>query len=195
MAANKLTGSRLSQERLLDLATEMEGHPDNVAPALLGGIIVSVFQEGKVHYLRVSPPEGLNAVVAIPEFHLSTHSAREVLPKQVSMKDAIFNLSRSALLVAALCQNKLEMLRIAGTDALHQPYRSKLIPGMNEVIEGALQAGALNVTLSGAGPTVIALTDGEKPAVNDAMKGAFQRAGVSCQVKNLKPTVEGARII
>lgn len=195
VAANELMGGRLTEERLLDLATEMEGHPDNVAPALLGGIIVSVFQDSKVYYLRIDPPPTLNTIVAVPEFHLSTHSAREVLPKQVSLKDAVFNLSRSALLVAALCQNKLAMLKVAGNDVLHQPYRAKLIPGMNDVISEALKAGALNVTLSGAGPTVIALTDGTNQMVKEAMETTFNKAGVSCQIKELKPTVDGARII
>lgn len=195
VAANKLTGSKLSQERLLEIATELEGHPDNVAPALLGGIIVSVMQEGKVYSLKINPPEGLHTVVAVPDFHLSTHAAREVLPKQVSMQDAIFNLSRAALMVGAICEKRLDLLHVAGSDALHQPYRSKLVPGMNEVIAAAMTEGALNVTLSGAGPTVIALTQGKNQNVMTAMEQAFQRAGVKCMVKTLKPTVEGARIL
>ena len=103
VAANRLAGDPFTPEKLLALATELEGHPDNVAPALLGGIIISVVQEGKVHWLKITPPDGLSTVVAVPDFKLSTRAAREVLPKTVSLQDAVFNLSRSALLVGALC--------------------------------------------------------------------------------------------
>ncbi len=194
-AANRLKGNPLSHEKLLALATEIEGHPDNVAPALLGGIIISVVREGKVHCLKITPPKGLYTVVAIPDFQLSTHAAREVLPGTVTFQDAIFNLSRTALLVGALCEKRLDLLEVAGEDALHQPYRAKLVPGMTEVIKEARRAGALNVTLSGAGPTVIALTDGPSPKVVQAMENSFIEAGVKCLVKVLEPTIAGAEII
>ncbi|AEF94839.1 Homoserine kinase [Desulfotomaculum nigrificans CO-1-SRB] len=194
-AANRLTGERLSQERLLELATELEGHPDNVAPALLGGIVISVLQDSKVHYLRIDPPAGLNTVVAIPDFPLSTRAAREVLPQRVSLQEAVFNLSRAALLVGALCEKRLDLLQVAGQDVLHQPHRANLVPGMKEVMAAARQAGALNVTLSGAGPTVIALTCGAEEAVAASMQHSFKQAGVNCHTKVLIPTIDGAQII
>ncbi|ABO49700.1 homoserine kinase [Desulforamulus reducens MI-1] len=195
IAANQLTGGILDQDRLLGLATELEGHPDNVAPALLGGIVISVVAEGEVHYIKINPPEDLNTVVAIPDFLLSTRKAREVLPKTVSLRDAIFNLSHTALLVGALCEKRLDLLSVAGKDVLHQPYRASLIPGMKEVIQAANEAGALNVTLSGAGPTVIALTSGFSEEIARSMEQTFQRANVKCQVKMLKPAVEGTIIL
>lgn len=196
VAANQLTGGKLSQDKLLDLATELEGHPDNVAPALLGGIVVSVMSDGVVHYLRITPPGKLNAVVAIPDFQLSTHAAREVLPRTVNLQEAIFNLSRAALLVGALCENRLDLLSVAGQDVLHQPHRATLVPGMNQVIEEANQAGALSVTLSGAGPTVIALTNGNyDEGIVQVMQSSFKEAGVNSRVKVLQPTVAGAQII
>lgn len=195
VAANQLTGAKLTQDRLLALATELEGHPDNVAPALLGGVVISVLAEGEVHHLKIMPPAELNTVVAIPDFKLSTHAARNVLPKKVSLKDAIFNLSRAALLVGALCEKRLDLLYIAGQDALHQPYRSSLVPGMREVMQVAIQAGALNVTLSGAGPTVLALTNSRSEEIARSMKQAFVGAGTSCQIKYLKPAVEGTKIL
>ncbi|GAB6157013.1 homoserine kinase [Desulfotomaculum varum] len=195
VAANRLTGDTLSRDRLLALATELEGHPDNVAPALLGGAVVSVMAEGKVHYLKINPPEELTAVVAVPDFKLSTRAARAVLPVQVSLRDAVYNLSRTALLVGALCEKRLDLLYIASQDKLHQPYRTPLIPGLNEVIQAANQAGALSVTLSGAGPTVIALTDGNSKGIAEAMQKTFEQAGVNCRIDVLQPAVEGTKIL
>ncbi|SHK47386.1 homoserine kinase [Desulforamulus aeronauticus] len=195
VAANNLAGNKLSQDTLLALATEMEGHPDNVAPALLGGIVISVVSEGKVHYLRIDPPEELSTVVAIPDFELSTQAAREVLPRQVSLQDAIFNLSRSALMVGALCQKRLDLLTVAAQDVLHQPHRAPLVPGLVQVIENANRAGALSVMLSGAGPTVIAFTHNFQKEVAGVMEKTFLEAGVICQTKNLKPIVDGAVIL
>ncbi|SHF03101.1 homoserine kinase [Desulforamulus putei] len=195
VAANRLTGETLSREKILALATELEGHPDNVAPALLGGMVISVVAEGVVHYLKITPPKELKVVVAIPDFKLSTHAAREVLPKEVRLQDAIFNLSRTALLVGALCEKRLDLLSVASQDALHQPYRAPLVPGLTKVIEAANQAGALSVTLSGAGPTVIALTDGHNEGIAEAMHNSFREAGVTCRVKALQPAVDGTQIL
>ncbi len=195
VAANRLTGETLSREKILSLATELEGHPDNVAPALLGGMVISVVAEGVVHTLKICPPGELSAVVAIPDFKLSTHAAREVLPKQVSLQDAIFNLSRSALLVGALCEKRLDLLSVASQDVLHQPFRAPLVPGLLKVIEEAHRAGALSVALSGAGPTVIALTDGYSEGIAQIMQDTFREAGVNCQVKVLQPVVDGTQIL
>ena len=195
VAANKLAGNQLSQEKLLALATELEGHPDNVAPALLGGIVISVVDEGKVHYLKIDPPEELGTVVAIPDFELSTRAAREVLPRQVSLQDAIFNLSRAALMVGALCQKRLDLLEVAAQDVLHQPQRATLVPGLVQVIETANKAGALSVMLSGAGPTVIALTGNYQEEIAGVMEKTFLAAEVKCHTKILKPIVDGAVIL
>lgn len=195
VAANQLTGETLSQDQLLALATELEGHPDNVAPALLGGIVISVNTEGLVHYLRIEPPEDLTTVVAVPDFQLATKAAREVLPRTVDLKAAVFNLSRTALMVGALCQNRIDLLAVAGQDMLHQPYRAALIPGLQEVIKSSNEAGALCVTLSGAGPTVIALCKGYTDEIAKAMQQSFKNNGITCQVKVLKPSVAGTKIL
>lgn len=195
VAANQLTGGTLSQDQLLGLATELEGHPDNVAPALLGGIVISVNAEGVVHYLRIEPPEELTTVVAVPDFQLSTKAAREVLPQKVDLKAAVFNLSRTALMVGALCENRVDLLAVAGQDMLHQPYRAALIPGLQEVIKLSKEAGALCVTLSGAGPTVIALCNSQTKEIAKAMQQSFKDNGISCQVNVLKPSVAGIKIL
>lgn len=195
VAANKLAGSKLSTETLLALATEMEGHPDNVAPALLGGIVVSAAVEGEVQWAKIQPPLGLKTVVAVPDFKLSTRSAREVLPGQVSLSDAVFNVSRTALLVAALCQGDLSKLSYAMEDRLHQNYRAALIPGMKKVLAAAKLAGAKGVVLSGAGPTVIALADDNFDLIAQVMRKTFHENGVMAKVMVLEPSASGARAL
>ncbi len=195
VAANKLAGSKLSTETLLALATEMEGHPDNVAPALLGGIVVSAAVEGEVQWAKIQPPLGLKTVVAIPDFKLSTRSAREVLPGQVSLSDAVFNVSRTALLVAALCQGDLSKLSYAMEDRLHQNYRAALIPGMKKVLAATKLAGAKGVVLSGAGPTVIALADDNFDLIAQVMRKTFHENGVMAKVMVLEPSASGARAL
>ena len=194
VAANKISGNRLDQRALLELATEMEGHPDNVVPALLGGIVLSGKIRGQWRTIRIEPPAELRAVVAIPEFELSTKVAREVLPEQVSREDAIFTSSHVGVMVAALMQGELELFGACLEDRLHQPYREPLIPGMPDVIAGAEQAGALGVAISGAGPTMIAFTDGRLPAVGEAMKHAFVAHEIACRVQELEPDFQGVQV-
>lgn len=195
IAANMISGSRLSTKELLELANEMEGHPDNVAPALLGGIVVSANDEGEVQYLKLEPPAGLKTVVAVPDFQLSTKLAREVLPRQVSLQDAVFNVSRAALLVAALCQGDIGKLSFAMEDKLHQNYRASLVPGMKKVLAAARLAGAKGVVLSGAGPTLIAFADGNFDLIAKVMRDTFRESGVMAKVMILEPSHGGARAL
>ena len=196
VAANAVTGGKLGNDELLAMATVLEGHPDNVAPAIFGGITVS-FTAGSVpQTLRFSPPEPLRLVVAVPDFGLSTKAARQVLPKAVPYADAVFNVSRAALLVGALCQGKLDFLRYALEDRLHQPYRARLIPGMDEVLAAAVENGALGAALSGAGPCLIAFARrGASAAIGGAMVAAFARHGVKAKSLDLDIDGDGAKII
>lgn len=191
VAANKISGNRLDQQALVELATEMEGHPDNVVPALLGGIVLSSKVRGEWRTIRLEPPAGLRAVVAIPEFELSTKVAREVLPEMVSREDAIFTSSHVGVMVAALMQGELELFGACLEDRLHQPYRQPLIPGMPSVIVRAEQAGALGVAISGAGPTMVAFTEGSMPAVGEAMVIAFKSAGIASRFLELETDCQG----
>ncbi|MDS1030689.1 homoserine kinase [Bacillota bacterium LX-D] len=194
-AANLLAGNKLSKEELLDIAVGLEGHPDNVAPALLGGILVSSVKNNSIIYRRIKPPEEISTVVAIPNFSLSTKVARNVLPEKILLKDAVFNVGNIALLVLALASQDYDLLGQVMEDKLHQPYRMKLIPGMDHVFKAAIRKGALGVALSGAGPTLIAFTRGYKKEVGEAMQETFQNYGVSCSIKNLKPTFLGAETV
>jgi homoserine kinase len=149
-------GAALSSARLLDLATRIEGHPDNVAPALLGGFTVCAMREdGRVFAVSPRVPVAPRFVVWIPEVELSTEKARAALPSVYSRADCMFNLSRSALLVAALTTGDFEALGESLRDRVHQDFRAPLVPGWNELNEAARELGALGTTLSGAGPTIL----------------------------------------
>ena len=144
---------------LLTLATSIEGHPDNVAPALLGGLTSSVFEDGKVYSVKRNVDETLCFAAIVPDYKLLTEAARAALPKEVSHKDAVYNLSRAALVPAAFCEGRHDLLAIATEDKLHQPYRMPLMPGSKEVFDMARLCGAKAVYVSGAGSTVMAVAE------------------------------------
>ncbi len=194
VAANRLSGGHLSLDAMLDLANQLEGHPDNVTPALVGGMTISCLLGERVHYIKAAFPEKMRAVVAVPAFHLSTAEARRILPKEVSLQDAVFNVSRSSLLVAAILTGKTHLLPVVMDDRLHQPYRAKLIPGLDAVFAAAKQAGAAGVVISGSGPSVIAFSDGDIGAVGQAMQQAFAQAGVQSQIIQAPVNNQGAVI-
>lgn len=185
----------LDQQQVLEMAVALEGHPDNVTPALVGGFTVSCIDEGQVLYVRFDPPPGLQAVVAIPEVPLSTKKARGVLPGEVAMGDVVYNLSRATLLVAALLSGRLDLLAVGTKDRLHQPYREQFVPGLRAVFQAALAAGAKGVALSGSGPSVIALVDRGAEQVGTAMEAAFQWHGSDCRVVTLDLARQGAVIV
>src|SRR5262249_41208894 len=142
----------------LNLATRLEGHPDNVAPCLLGGMRVALrTEDGRVHEARVAPALQLTAVCFVPDAGIPTAHARGLLPATVSLSDAVFNVSRASLLVAALVDGRTDLLAEATRDRLHQPFRLPLFPEGARLLEAALAAGALGAFVSGAGPTILAL--------------------------------------
>jgi len=197
VAANALLQLNLDCDAMLALAAQMEGHADNVSPALLGGVVASVLDSGgKVRHIRLPAPEDLTAVLAIPDYHLSTSEARAALPEMVSLRDAVFNVSRTALLIGALHSGRHDLMAIAMDDRLHQPYRASLVPGLSNVLRSAVEAGACGAAMSGAGPSVIAFCScsvgTDVARVADAMARAFNEAGVSCSTLLAKPTESGA---
>ena len=198
MAANEIVGSPLDKNALLKLATELEGHPDNVAPAIFGGFTVSVMSNGEVQTFNFMPRIKLKLIVTVPDFELSTRLARKVLPKNVSMKDAIFNVSRASMLIAALVKGREELLPFAFDDALHQPYRKKLVPGMTEVFDAAKSAGALGAAISGAGSCLIAFTTAKshlEDKIASAMVAAFKAHDVKSKALILNVDGRGAKIL
>lgn len=169
MGANTLLGSPFSKAELVDIASDIEGHPDNTTPALLGGIVTAVLDENKVYWVKQEVQNALRLVAIIPDFRLSTAMARKCLPPEVSHMDARFNLSRAALFSASLLQGKYENLKIAVNDRLHQPYRMKLIEHADEVFKKAYDLNAYGVYISGAGPTIMALVDGKDVSFSSSL--------------------------
>jgi len=157
-AANALHGSPYTKLELLGICNDIEGHPDNLAPALLGGLVASYVDNGRPVAARYSVHPKLRFTALSPDFQLSTHLARSVLPKTVPFADAVFNVSRSAVLLKAMEEGNAELIRAALHDRLHQPYRSSLIHGYEEVRALALSCGALGFCISGAGPTLLCLS-------------------------------------
>ena len=195
-AANRLAGSPLSHEDLLEMAVDIEGHPDNVCPAIYGGFVASCRRQGeRTIMLKAKPPKKLGVVVAIPDFHLSTKVAREAMPKLVSVKDAVFNIQCAALLVGAMLQGDLELFSKVVDDKLHQPYRFPLIKGACDVLEAAKNVGAIASALSGAGPTLIAFTDGKGEKIAAAMEEAWLKHGVNAQALPLLQDNLGVQVI
>ncbi len=192
MAANQLTGNTVDRDALLAMAIAIEGHPDNVTPALMGGLTLSYTATAQHRYLTLPFPPELTLVLAIPDFELSTAQSRAVLPAQVSRADAIFNCSRIALLVHALHSRHYDLLAMAMDDRLHQPYRAALVPGMTEAIAAGYAAGAHGVALSGAGPALLAIAATAPEAVAGALQETFAHHGVTCTTRLLQADTTGA---
>lgn len=183
VAAARLLAAPLDPAALLDLAVKLEGHPDNVAAALHGGVVVIARNGTGLRWSRIAPTLPIGVVLAVPSFEIETAAARRVLPGQVSLEDAVFNLGHVALLVTALSQGRADLLREALRDRLHQPYRAPLIPGFEAVVDAATAAGAYGAVLSGSGPAIAALVPPpEASAVGEAMQAAFAEAGVRSRV-------------
>jgi len=197
LGANGLLGSPLTDEQILKLAIETEGHPDNVAPAMLGGLVASIVHGDRVFSMRLPAKANRGSIfttIALPDFDFPTHHARAILPKVVDRQDAIFNISRAILVTEALRTGNVELLGIAMKDSLHQPYRLPLIPGAVDALEAAKVAGADAVALSGAGPGLIAFSSQVIPEIGAAMKQAFEKAGLAARIFELATSYEGAEV-
>ncbi len=192
-AGAELCGMGLDREEVLRQGVVVEGHPDNVAPCALGGIVIAALDGEEVAWARIEPPRDLAAVVAVPDFPLPTSKSRSVLPERIERRDAIFNAGRVGLLVAALQRGDYSLLRTGMQDRLHQPYRTALVPGMEGVLAAATEAGALGAALSGAGPTALALVSGQGAEVADAMQQAWAKEGIAARTLVLGLAAEGVQ--
>lgn len=194
LGANELAGTPLSQEKVMELAIALEGHPDNVVPALLGGCQLSASHaDGNWTICDIPWHRDVIPVLAIPDFELSTSEARRVLPSSYSRADAIFNVAHLGLLLRGLETAKPDWLRTALQDRIHQPYRQTLIAGFDQVQTAAIAAGAYGLVISGAGPTLLALTNlDQAEAVEQAIATTWKSVGIAVQVKELKLDDRGA---
>ena len=170
LAANVISGRKLTYNRILDLATEFEGHPDNVTPALFGGFCVAATENGKTVYTSNKLNPKLKAAVIVPDFFLSTKVSRGTLPENVTLKDASYNISRASLLTSALINGKYDDLKFAVSDRLHQNFRKENIPNFDEIMEKSYDLGAKATYLSGSGPTIVSLISENYDEFENGMK-------------------------
>lgn len=195
VAANALCGEPLSLDDLLAIGAHLEGHADNMAPALFGGLRVVVQAgEGYLHQ-QVPLPEELKVVLFVPDFIMPTEESRQVLPRQVSREDAVHNIGRAALLIAALSQGRLDLLDAATQDRLHQPARGQIFAAMDAIMGAAHEAGALAAYLSGGGSTVAALTTEREEDIARAMSDAALARGHTGRTIVTQPSPEGTIVI
>ena len=193
VGANALAGSPLDDLALADLANDIEGHPDNVVPALLGGAQLAAMAKGRLQICDLAWHEAVTPVVVIPDFEVSTADARQVLPVQYSRADAIFNAAHLGLLLRGLATGNGEWIGGGMGDRIHQPYRKKLIAGYDEVRHAALQAGAWGLVISGSGPTLMALTPPDAAtAVCEAMRLAWAHQPFAVDAHCLQLDTQGA---
>jgi homoserine kinase len=198
LAGNRLLGDPLGVPDLLRITTSIEGHPDNAAPALLGGIVASAaLGDGGVEAVRIDVPPRLKAVALIPELRLDTGEMRRVLPASVPRADAVANLARVAVGVAGLAAGRTDILSALTEDRLHEPYRAAAYPALPALVAAARAAGALGAFLSGAGSTVLALTD-DAAAIGpivDGLAAAARHAGLPARAEAIDPRDAGARVV
>lgn len=198
IAANQLLGSPADEAALLSIATEVEGHPDNIVPAVLGGFVLSSLEEdGSVVYKKLPWPKEWKITVCIPDYELATEISRSVLPEKVEIADAAFNARRCAMLVDAVYTKDSDLLKLALQDKLHQPYRMKLVPGLKEITEKLKHVeNVLGCVLSGAGPAIIIISKGNGlDKIRDIVSQTWHDLNVKSEIKTLEIEEQGALII
>ncbi len=192
--AHLLGTLRRSEDELEQMAVALEGHPDNIAPCVHGGLTASLTVDGRARAHRLGIHPSLSTVVCIPDFELSTKKARGVLPETVFLADAVFNTSRALLLAKTLESGHVSRLPELMKDRLHQPYRAKLVPGLEDALTAAVEHGAAGAALSGSGPTVFAFVEGRNASVGEAMVRAFSKHGVGSRWLALAVDHQGVRV-
>ncbi|MDA0302662.1 MAG: homoserine kinase [Chloroflexi bacterium] len=195
VAANALLGDLLSMEELLPIAVRLEGHGDNIIPALLGGLQVVVEDEGTQVHTAVPIPDDLRLALLIPEFDMPTNESRKRLPESLTRNQAVHNIGRAALMVAAIAGHRYDLLRVATEDILHQPARSTLFPAMYPIFEAARAAGAHGVYLSGGGSTIAAFVTEHGDAVTGAMRQAAAAHGLQAQTRVVGFSTRGTEVV
>ncbi len=198
IAANELLGRPADEAALLSIATEIENHPDNITPAVVGGFVVaSIEEDGSVVYSKMNWPKDWNITVCIPDYELATDIARSVLPPEVPMKDAIFNLKHTAMLVQAVNSHDEKLMKIALHDRLHQQYREKLIPGLKEINEALKhEENVMGVVISGAGPSILVISHGNNlNKIRETVSKVWLDLNVKSKILTLQVEENGAEIL
>lgn len=198
LAANELLGKPADEAALLSIATEVEGHPDNITPAIVGGLVISSQEEDcTVVYRKLDWPEEWTITVCIPEYELSTDISRSVLPKEVPMCDAVFNAKRMAMFVEAVNKKDAELMKLALQDRLHQPYRMKLVPGLEKISENLRhEENVLGCVLSGAGPSILVISQKNNiDKIHSIVKETWANLNVKADVRTLTVEKNGAQVV
>ena len=194
VGANCIMGNKFTTDELFNFAVEIEGHPDNVAPAMFGNMVVAVMHNEKAVYNKVNIKPGVKFIGLIPDFRLSTKEAREVLPKEISLKEGVYNIGRAALMVSCFSTGNYELLKYACDDMLHQNYRSKLINHYDEVYSKCYEFGALGCFLSGAGPTIMTIIRDDNKNFLIGIKDYLKNNNINWGVVELEVDNHGAVI-
>lgn len=194
LAANELVGRVYSKEEILNIATQIEGHPDNVTPALLGGMTAAIYERDRVYYNKIKVADRFKFYALIPQFTVSTEKARKVLPKVIDYKDAVFNIGRVSLLITSFIEGN-DNIKIACRDKIHEDYRKELIRGFDTIKEKCLDLGSLAVFISGSGSTLMAVVDKENTDFKAKIEKDIYNFEGSWIVKEVNIDYEGAKII
>lgn len=192
-AANCLMGSIMTEQEKLNLAAGIEGHPDNVVPAIKGGFDVSMCCGGNVIYSKIDPPKDLCFAALIPDFRMDTSMCRRILPENYSMEDCVFNISRAALLICSFCSKDFSKLRTCFQDKIHQPYRGALIEDLHDIFEKAEEFGSLGEFISGSGSTLMVVIDENNTDFCGKMNRFLCTLKENWHIKLLKPDTEGIK--
>ena len=198
MAANELLGRPADEAALLSIATEVEGHPDNVTPAIVGGLVISAKEDdGSIVYRKLNWPEEWVLTVCIPEYELATDISRSVLPAEVPMKDAVYNAQRMAMFVEAVNTKDAELMKLALRDKLHQPYRMKLVPGLEKIMQNLKhEESVLGCVLSGAGPSILIISlKSDMERIRNMVKEIWNDLNLKAEILTLPVEQNGAQIL
>ena len=198
VAANELLGRPADEVALLSIACELEGHPDNITPAIVGGLVISSQEDdGTVVYRKLNWPDEWMITVCIPDFELSTDIARSVLPKDVLMKDAVYNAQRLGMFVQAVNTCDKELMKLALNDRLHQPYRIKLIQGLDKIMVGLRHIDSvLGCVISGAGSSILIISEkNDLDDIKTIVKDIWADQNIKCEIKTLNIEQNGAQIV
>lgn len=198
LAANELLGKPADEAALLSIAAEVEGHPDNITPAIVGGLtIASSEDDGSIVYRKLEWPQEWNLTICIPEYELATDISRSVLPKEVPLEDAVFNSQRTAMLIHAIHTKDSKLMKLALKDKLHQPYRAKLVPGLDKIVENLKhEENVLGCVLSGAGPAILIISEKNNlDRIKSIVKDTWTDLNIKADILSLPVENNGASVI
>lgn len=195
VSANNFLKNKLNNDEILKICNDIEGHPDNIAPCLLGGIVISMIEKDKVITQKINNKNKFKFIAVIPDFELSTKKARKVLPEKITYSDSVFNSSRLAFLIMSLLNGNNDLLSISLNDKIHQQYRGKLIKGFDDILKTSLESGAIGAVLSGAGPTILAITDKDEKNIAENMSKKWLEFGIQSRYELLDIDTIGCKIL